>query len=236
MVIQKLLLRTLSVGCQILAITSAVIPTLSYATTINILSEELVVDLQALNETYVYSGSGFTAPDWNAIQAETLLPNYNPYEPAPSSFSSMFWWNAFQDDVGFRFFGDANTDRSIRGGDYNPETNVYASSTVSFNMVFTVEGDGASLRAAIVTGSILNSAITLLDLTADTSFSGGELLSGHKYYLEAWSKSVNGSGNENAFQIDFLSAQANIAEPFTILLMAAGLAGLGFACRKMESK
>lgn len=225
---------TLRMVAQILLMCLVAIPVLSYATTINILSEELVVELQTLDESYVYTGSGFTALPQNAVHGEILLPNYDPYEPAYSSFSSMYWWDAFQYDDGFGFFGDANTDRYIRSGDYNPQEIIYTSSLVSFNMRFTVEGDGASLFAAIVTGSIFNSSITVMDLTTETLFSGGELLSGHEYYVDAWSKSSNGSGNENAFKLDFFNTQANIPEPSVMLLMIMGLVGLGSASRKIK--
>lgn len=243
--------RTLRIISQLLLMCLVTVPTLSSATIINILSEQLVVSLKTLDESYTYVGSGFTAPGWNAVHKQTLLPNYNPYEPAPSYFSSMYWWDAYQYDSGFKFTGDANTDRYIGSGDYDPHANVYASSIVSFNMLFAVEGDGASLIPDTY-GGISNSSITIMDLTSGTLFSEGELLSGHEYQVNAWSRSVNGSGNEQLFWLNFLDAQASapkpsrtiarvpgpfatiasVPEPSAIVLVIAGLTGLAFAGRK----
>ena len=236
--------QMLRVVSQILLICSAIVPALSSATTINILSEQLDVDLKAVDQTYTYTGSAFTAPDWNLIDAEVMLPNYNPYEPVPAGFFSMYWWDTHQSDNGFQFTGDANTDRALMGvtGDYDPYNNIYASSVVSFDMVFTVEGDGARLNSYGMYST--NFGVTVMDLTTGTLSSWGELdlLSGHQYHLAAWARSVNGSGTEQIFQVNFLGTQLNtqeprfiaqnVPEPSALVLMVAGLAGLGFSGRK----
>ena len=244
--------RTLRIVSQILLTCLVAAPTLSSAAIINISSEQLDVNLQAADQTYTYTGSAFTAPKGNDIWGEILLPNYNPDEPVPAAFLSMFWWNTYQMDNGLQFMGDANTDRALWGatGDYDPYTNIYASSVVSFNMFFTVEGDGASLFSRIM----YNASITIMDLTTGTLFSGDKLglLSGHQYHVSARTQSVNGIGTEQIFWLDFLNAQfntpepqlmalnapeaspmaRNIPEPSAMALMIAGLAGLGFAGRK----
>lgn len=234
MVIQKIVifLSGRVVG-QALLTCLATFPVISYAASINILSAELAVSLQVLDESYTYAGSGFEVPEWNAINVETSLPNSDSGDP-PSWFSSAYWWYVLQGDDGFGFMGDANTDRYIGGGDYDPDANVYASSLVSFNMRFAVEGEGASLFSSIVNGSAFDSSVTILDLTAGTLFSGGELLSDHEYQVSAWSRNENSSGSENIFRLDFLDAEANVPEPSAILLVVAGLAGLGFVSSKRK--
>jgi hypothetical protein len=226
------LFRTLRIISQSLFVCLTIFPTLISASTITISSEQLIIGLQALDESYGYVGSGFTAPQWNHVDSRTVLPNSNPYELAPSYFSSMFWWNAQQNGSDFVFSGDANTDRAIVAGDYNPNDNKYTSSIVSFNMIFTVEGSGTSLLPQILNGSSTNIATTIIDQTAGTLFSGGELLSGHEYAVDARAQSYNGGGEEQIFRLTFTDAQISLPEPTTLLLMVTGLAGVGFINRK----
>lgn len=197
-----------------------IIPTLSAATTINILSEQLVINLKVPNDTYTYSGSIFKAPDFSSVSSTILLPNSNPDEPDSSYFFSGYWGNTYQSKNGFSFLGSAHTLQWIGSGDYDPAGHVYNSSTVTFHMLFSVEGDGATLS----TNTLYDwgSSVRIMDLTTGASFSGGafELLSGHQYHVTAWVLSVNGDedgvgegynygdGYENIFELYFGGAQA----------------------------
>jgi len=186
------------------------IPTLSSAATINILSEQLVVNLKVQDDTYTYTGSAFKAPNWNQLYKKIVLPN----STWPSYFLSTYWWNAYQTGSGFSFLGSAYTSHWIRDdADYDPSNHVYTSSVVAFYMLFSVEGDGARLSANTLYDS--NSSIAIMDLTTGTLFSGGtlDLLSGHQYHVAAWSRSINGSGDEYVFELYLGGVQAAIPDP-----------------------
>jgi hypothetical protein len=183
-----------------------VVPSYSFAATINVLSENLHVSLQALEETYLYNDSGFSAPEFDRIHSQTSLSNNNLLSSAPSGFSSMFWWNAHKQGNGFRFFGNANTDRSNTRGGYDPDAYSYARSIVSFDMLFAVEGDGAMLSTLTRGGDLFGPATTvsIFDLTSGTQFLGGALTSGHEYSISASAESLNGGGDEKFFQLSLL--------------------------------
>jgi len=183
------------------------VPTLSSATTINILSEQLVVNLKVPDDTYTYTGSAFTAPEWNSIDSRILLPNYDPDNPAPSYFSSTYWGNIYQTENSLFFLGSLSTRNWIVSGDYDPATHVYNSGFVSFYMLFAVEGDGARLSAATLYDE--SSSVIVTDLTTGKLLSGSafELLSGHRYHVSVWSQSVNGNGEEHIFELYFGGAK-----------------------------
>ncbi|WP_019616773.1 PEP-CTERM sorting domain-containing protein [Psychromonas ossibalaenae] len=216
----------------------AVLPTSAYATTIDISYEKLEITLQALDESFYFSGSAFEETNQtlnHAISSSTILPNACCGDVGPSYFTSMYWWSTSIRDNSFGFTGDANTDRYVQQGDYHPYDIVYASSIVSLELMFTVNGNGASLLPRWLNGSPSNGSLTIKDLTTGALFQGGDLLSGHDYYAFTSAQSINGGGDEQVFSLNFYGAHARVPEPETFAFLAVGVLAAGLSRRKSRA-
>lgn len=209
----------------------------AFATVINVTSNQLNLHTSVLGNTRHYSGSAFpetTLSNWGIEIQDFRTVVISPSEDVGPL--SLMAWASFRTDMEndhLRMSGFALTDKEVGGNyEYWNQLTHFAYSEISLDMTFNVQGVGALLNSY----SHGRGNVTVLDLTDGITFTGPELQDGHQYHLFASANMLNGGGNEQIFDVHIGPASIAVPEPTALVLIATGIAGLGFYRRRTKFK